>query len=241
MGGMVLTTRLPVLARRLHKWLALFVGVQAVIWTVSGVYMTAVHIDFIHGDHLVRSVDPPPTTANALIDPLVAARAVPGAQTVRLQWLLGTPVYAVAGPGPVVLLDAATAAMVPPPSEAQVREIARRRYTGKEAIVSAVLLRDVPFEVRGRRGPLWRIEFAHWNKPTFYISAETGELLTRRHELWRVFDFLFGLHIMDYQERENVNNLLLRAFSWSGLALAISGTWLLVYSFSGRKRRKAAA
>ena len=46
--------RLPALARKTHKWLALIIAVQAVFWMLSGLYMTAVHINIIHGDHLVR-------------------------------------------------------------------------------------------------------------------------------------------------------------------------------------------
>ena len=41
--------RLPALARTTHKWFALILAIQAVFWTLSGVYMTAVHIDIIHG------------------------------------------------------------------------------------------------------------------------------------------------------------------------------------------------
>ena len=47
--------RWPLLVRRTHKWLALVVGVQALLWTLTGFYMVVVHIDTIHGDHLVRA------------------------------------------------------------------------------------------------------------------------------------------------------------------------------------------
>jgi len=40
---------------------------------------------------------------------------------------------------------------------------------------------------------------------------------------------------MDYDERENVNNTLLRVFSMSGVLLALSGLWLLFYSFNRKK------
>ena len=42
--------RWPLLARRTHKWFSLIMGVQALFWIVSGLYMTAIHIDIIHGD-----------------------------------------------------------------------------------------------------------------------------------------------------------------------------------------------
>lgn len=46
--------RTNVLARKSHKWLGRFIDLQAVISSLSGLYMTIVHFDTIHGDHLVR-------------------------------------------------------------------------------------------------------------------------------------------------------------------------------------------
>ena len=233
-------SRMPLFARRLHKWIGLVVGVQLLVWTLSGFYMVAIDLDFIHGDHLVREVSPPTLDVAALGDPLLTARAVPGATGVRLHRVLGRDVYIAASPDGDVALDARSLERLPGPTEAEIRRIARERFNGPEPIVGIELLEEVPFEIRGRRPPLWRVQFEGWNKPTLYLSASTGELLSRRHELWRVFDFLFGLHIMDYSDRENPNNLLLRVFSWGALTLTLTGAWLLLYSFPRRKRRRSA-
>jgi len=48
------------------------------------------------------------------------------------------------------------------------------------------------------------------------------------------------LHIMDYDERSDAHNLLLITAQLTGLAFAITGLWLLFYSFSGRRRKKKA-
>src|SRR3546814_5553819 len=53
--AIVMAIRWPLLVRRTHKWLALVVGVQALLWTLTGFYMVVVHIDTIHGDHLVHA------------------------------------------------------------------------------------------------------------------------------------------------------------------------------------------
>jgi hypothetical protein len=42
-------------------------------------------------------------------------------------------------------------------------------------------------------------------------------------------------HIMDYENRTDVNNLLLRIAAIAGLGFALSGAWLLFYSFSTRR------
>ena len=36
--------RWPLLVRKTHKWLALFVGIQVVLWTVTGFYMVTVNV-----------------------------------------------------------------------------------------------------------------------------------------------------------------------------------------------------
>jgi hypothetical protein len=60
--------------------------------------------------------------------------------------------------------------------------------------------------------------------------------VTRRHRFWRWFDFLFMLHIMDYETRENVNNPLLRGATVLAATTAVSGLWLLYFSFRHKLR-----
>ena len=230
--------RTHVIARKTHKWIGLFVGLQVVVWSLSGLYMTAVHIDIIHGDHLIREAPPRAVDLSELRDPAALAAAA-GATGVRLAWVGDRPAFVLATEAGERVLDAASGQPVAMPGESDIRAIARATYTGSEAIASAKLISEVPGEIRGRKPPLWRVEFDHWNKPTLYFSATTGELLSRRHELWRIFDFVWMLHIMDYDERENVNNLLLRIFTWGALAMVLSGAWLLLYAFPKRKKKKA--
>jgi len=237
---MRLPMRIRVIARKTHKWLGLFIGLQVVIWSLSGLYMTVVHIDTIHGDHLVRTARQQSVTAPMLADPVVLAAAT-GAQSIRMGWLDGKPIYIAQNKRGEIAFDARSGHKIPNPSEATIRKLAASYYTGRDPIASAQLITDVPGEIRGRQPPLWRVEFDHWNKPTFYISPVSGEMLTRRHELWRIFDFVWMLHIMDYDERENVNNALLRVFTWGAVLMAISGAWLLLYAFPKKKKKAARA
>ncbi len=230
--------RIPVLARKTHKWLGLFIGAQVVVWSLSGLYMTVIHIDMIHGDHLVRNPPPVPIEAALMGDPLRLA-AAHGADQVRLARVRERPAYVLTRAHGEVVVDAMSGIALPPPSEAEVRAIATNIYMGEEAIASARLITRVPGEIRGRKAPLWRVEFDQWNQPTLYLSPTTGELIARRHELWRIFDFVWMLHIMDYDERENVNNPLLRGFTWGAVLMALSGLWLLFHAFPRRKRKPA--
>ena len=88
--------RTHVIARKTHKWLGLFIGLQVVVWSLSGIYMTVVHIDTIHGDHLVREVANPGIEAGALQDPIALA-ARENATGVRLAWIDEHPIYVAEG------------------------------------------------------------------------------------------------------------------------------------------------
>lgn len=230
--------RTRIVARKTHKWLGLLVGLQVVVWSLTGLYMTVVHLDIIHGDHLVRPEPVSSVDLANLLDP-VAVAVAKGAHGARLVWLRGRPAYLLSTEtGEETLVDAVDGVAVPPPNEADIRSIARSTYTGTEEISSAALITQIPGEIRGRRPPLWRVEFDQWNRPTLYFSPVTGELVTRRHELWRIFDFAWMLHVMGYEDRDNVNNIVLRVFTSSALLLALSGAWLLLFAFP-RKKKKA--
>ena len=42
---------------------------------------------------------------------------------------------------------------------------------------------------------------------------------------------------MDYEDRSDAHNRLLIAAQVAGLTFAVSGLWLLFYSFSGRRKK----
>jgi hypothetical protein len=233
--------RWPLLVRRIHKWLALFVGVQALIWTASGMYMVAVHIDYIHGDHLVRSDAPKAQDLSGFLAPAAIVAVEPEAREVRLSKLLDRPVWRADTPEGARIFDARSGTPLPALTQQQVEEAARRIYTGEPTIVSTRLLTVAPQEMQSRKPPYWQVEFDGWNRPTLYISPTTGELISRRHNLWRAFDIAWMLHIMDYDERTNVNNPLLRVATWSAVLMALAGAWLLIWSFPKKKKKKQAA
>ena len=60
---MVTKTRLHRFASRLHKWLALFAGVQIILWFASGAYMSFMPIEQVRGEHLIdrHAAKPLPT------------------------------------------------------------------------------------------------------------------------------------------------------------------------------------
>ena len=222
------------LSRSLHKWLALFVGVQLLIWAVTGFYMVAIDLDFIHGDPLVRNLRTPVGSTAAALPVSQLTSRYPEITLVSLHSLpvLSSPVYELTAAGRRVLVDAATGQQLSPLSSGMIRQLARSYYAGSGQLSAVQLLEhEVPMEVRGRAPPLWRADFDDWLQTTLYLHPDTGALVARRHRLWRWYDFLWMLHIMDYSERETPTGVVPRVATVLGAVTVVSGVWMLYFSF----------
>ena len=228
--------KLPFWVRKAHKWIGLVIGVQALLWMISGVYMTAISLDVIHGDHLAHVSDASLDPKTPRIDLGQIAERFPQFDSLKLKTFLGKEVYEVAASGKTHLVDAATGTLLSPLSRDLVLARAKELYQGEAEVRELTWVTKAPQEVASRAiyAPLWAVHFDDRANSTLYFSPQSGELLARRHDLWRWFDFLWMLHIMDYDTRTDVNNLLLRVAAGVGLAFALSGAWLVFYSFRRR-------
>lgn len=228
-----------VISRTLHKWLGLIVGLQLLIWLATGLYMVVVNIDFIHGDPLVKNMQQSVVVPDTRSLGLAGLRArYKGITQIALKPVMGKTFYVITTAEARYLVDPTSGALKSPLNEATAKEVARYHFAGSEPVINASLITsDPPMEIQTRGLPLWRIDFDDRFASSFYIDPYDGSLVTRRHQYWRIFDFMWMLHIMDYEDRSDAHNLLLITAQATGLTFAITGLWLLFYSFSGRRRK----
>ena len=213
--------------QRIHRWLALLLGAQVVLWMLSGVFMSWFHINLVRGE-TNSSVDfPTELLARNYAAPGGVIAQMDFVTDVRLTTFLGKPVYQVTDSNGVALFSASTSARISPISKSQAQEVAETDFIGDGEVVSVERLIDPPGEYRGKK-PVWRVTFDDRLSTRIYISPDTGEISARRNVIWRVYDFFWMLHIMDYGDRENFNNPLVRAASVTGLLFAGSGLFLLI-------------
>ena len=120
----------------------------------------------------------------------------------------------------------------------EARAIARRAYVPDSPIADITLITEASrgSEYRERPVPAFRVSFDDPLGTRLYVSIERGTVTARRNDRWRIFDFLWMLHIMDYQTRDNFNSLLLQAVSTLGLVTVLSG-FILAGVTSPRLRR----
>ena len=81
-------------------------------------------------------------------------------------------------------------------------------------------------EYRGRDLPIYKVLTETDDNTSIYINPMSGDISAIRSDSWRMWDLLWALHIMDYDERDNINNFLLRLFSILALISSISGITL---------------
>ena len=219
--------------RRWHTWLGWLVGLPLLLWTLSGVLMVAKPIEEVRGEHLVS---PPPPLRLTSYPVVPAIEGVP-IKSLSLQqradgprWVIGLP------DGNNRLADPATGALLPPLSAADaVREVAAR-YVG-DASVTAANRTDPdkpPLDLR-RNIAAWQVVMSDGTR--FYVDSGSGEIVARRTDWWRLYDFMWGLHIMDLKTREDMHNPLVIGFGLLALVSTLLALALLPLTL--RRRRRA--
>jgi len=223
-------------SRKLHKWLMLFVGAQLLIWAATGTYMVVMDIDYIHGDSLVTAYKNAKANDELNVEQInfslnTLLQQYPNAEKVNLTLLQGKAVYQFKVGKKWQLVSAKTGELLPNISKAQAILIAKSRYTGNGQAIAADLITQSNGEVSPRILPAWQISFDDFGSPRLYISVQTGEVVTKRHSFWVLFDWLFRFHIMDYGEDEDASNILLLVIALISLLACITGVVLTYVSF----------
>ncbi len=236
--------------RRTHRFMGVFLGIQFLLWTVGGLYFSWTNIDEIHGD-LQRKVVPLINGNAALVAPdLILKRApqkVDYIKSLQIVNILQKPFYSIQytsnGKLHTLLADAATGVIRSPVRQNEAVQIAKASFNGSPQPVKIEYLVSTGshHEYREKPLPAWAVTFDSPIETTVYVSANFARVKSFRNNKWRIFDFLWMLHTMDYNGRDNLNNWLLRVFSIIGLLTILSGFVLFYDSSKWKKsaRRKA--
>ncbi len=191
--------------------------------------MTLMPIEQVRAEHTIAPAPDYPLDPAALMslsdvsDRLGGVR-IDGAQLRR--WHDG-PVWALETSLDPVTVDAVTGARRTPVDRSAAVAIAQAGFAGDAAIGEVIYLPEPTFEYR-RPNPAWRVSFEDGEGTRLYVNARTGEIDARRNAMWRVFDFFWMLHVMDYRERENFNHPLIISMAVLALLTVLAGLSLLV-------------
>lgn len=225
--------------RKLHKITATLVGLQLLLWMVSGLYMTAVPIDIVRGQHLVDKPASQPLNALGVFPIDSVSQQYPDITKIELSKLREQLVYRLTGKDGTLYLNGNTGQPLTPLSEIEARGVATSVYLGKGNIanVSWITKENAPAELGSRSLPVWQITYDDLFESTLYISGFSGDVSAVRSDIWRMFDFLWMLHIMDYEDRSNFNNPLVILASSIGCFIVLSGLLMLINTMRHKRWR----
>lgn len=217
--------------RKLHKWLGLVVGLQLALWTISGLVFAWLDHHQVSAEHSVREIKPRVLTSGGHISEPAGWLAREGLGQIfeiRLVPFLDQWVWHLETSDRRQLRNADGTLLVL--DEHIVKRLALSHYAGDGALQSVIYSAEDHMEARGA-GAVWQASFQDPQETTLYFAADDGRLVATRNAAWRIFDFFWMLHTMDYSGRDNFNNPLAITIGFAVLWLSLSGVILLVRSF----------
>ena len=220
--------------RRWHIWLGWIVGIPFLVWTVSGLLMVWKPIEEVRGSHLMAEPKPM-RMAGVLVPPALAGVPL---QSLNLEQRAAGPRWVIALPdGTTRLASAETGALLPPLSAADATSEVMARYSGT-AKVRSVRRTSPDAPPIDLRRPIATWQVAMVDGTHFYVDAASGEVVARRTAWWRLYDFMWGLHIMDPTTREDTHNPWVVGFGIVALITTLLALIMLPLTVKRRKKSR---
>ncbi len=217
--------------RIVHRYLGIIIGIQFLFWTIGGLYFSWTNIAKIRGKDIVRDEENISLT-NDLISPssIIFTNEITNSfKSIELVPLLDSFYYKVITQvnekDVTIMLNAKTGIKRKLLTIAEAKTIVSNRLKLPTSIdnVSLITSTNGHHEYREKPLPAYALSISKPYAATVYVDATTGEIHNVRNNQWRVFDWLWMMHVMDYKDRDNINNWVLRIFSLLGLCTLISG------------------
>ena len=208
------------IVRNTHKYLSFFISLQLFLWTISGIYFAFNKIELVRGEQY-RLTESFPVNFNEVnfsrsdvyqikaikkLDEIIfVVNASKGTEYLNA---LGTPVSKL--------------------SKSEVFEIVSSSSTLVPIDLEEISESSKGSEFRGRDLPLYKVTSLNDKdkKINLYLNVFSGEITAVRSLQWRIWDLMWGFHIMDWQTRDKINNIFLKIFSILALVSSISGILL---------------
>ena len=227
-------------AGKVHKWLALLMAIQILFWFVSGLFFAVAPIEQVRSEHMKASTPAPQIPAALAAAGLQRIPADAAGERIEVRSLLTRPVALVSPhEGRPRLFDLTTGRQLSPIPAALAVQIAETDHAGDQRAAQVTLVTKESPEYRAAL-PAWRIDFDDGANRAVYVAQDTGTVTARRSTLWRVFDFLWSLHIMDFKNHEDFNTPLLIISTALALIMIVAGIILFPsrLGFNAWRRRR---
>ena len=208
------------LVRKTHKYLSILISIQLLLWTISGIYFAFNQIELVRGEQYrlpqVFSIDL--SKINLVLDSVksihVARRF--GEEILIVRKEAGTEYLNLEG----VALEKL--------SREEAKSIVSSVTSLTPLAVEVINDPEPGSEYRGRNLPLFKVvtQDQENDEINVYVDAISGQVVAIRSQQWRLWDLMWGLHIMDWETRDEINNWLLKLFSVLALISSLTGVFI---------------
>ena len=216
------------LVRKIHKYLSFFISLQLLLWTVSGIYFAFNKIELVRGEQYRKQVE-------QSIDLGDFDFEIPNTTDVNIKKRLGENIAVIKVDGTTKYLNKSGESI----SKLTVSEAMNAvisNTTLSPVLVEEIVNERSGSEYRGRSLPIYKVESKTDDglDINVYLNVFSGEVVAIRSNKWRIWDLMWGLHIMDWKERDNISNILLKIFSILALVSSVTGI-MLFFKFDFKK------
>ena len=208
---------MKLLIRKTHKYLSFFISIQLLLWTISGIYFSFNKIELVRGEQYIEVVEKPINLSAINFN-------IPNSENISIINRLDKEIVIVSTKSSKRYLDKNGNPLDKLSIEEAMKSV-EIKTTLLPLEVIEITDRKSGSEFRGRSLPIYKVESKNTknNDINVYVNIYSGEIMAIRSPQWRVWDLMWGFHIMDWKDRDNINNLLLKVFSILALVSSITG------------------
>ena len=210
------------LVRKTHKYLSILISIQLLLWTISGIYFAFNQIELIRGEQYrltqVFSIDL--SKINLILDSV---------QSIQVARRFDEEILIVRKEAGTEYLDLGGATL-DKISREEAKVIVSNVTSLTPLAVEEINDPDPGSEYRGRNLPLFKVitKDQENDEINVYVDAISGQVVAIRSAGWRLWDLMWGLHIMDWETRDEINNWLLKLFSVLALISSLTGVFIFL-------------
>ena len=232
--------------RKIHKWASLLVGLQVIIWVVSGLVFNVIDHQKARGNTYRQALTPTVSLNVNLIPVEHLLNAYPNTIELNQTSILSKPYYLLtqqqglyrhfsnnyhivnAVTGQLTLVDKPLAIA-----------IAKASYNGPGDITSATLITPPIADFIKHKNPSWQVNFNDKLATSVYVEQGSGRVIGHSNSDKRFADFFYMLHFMDYGSAGNFNTVQIKLFAFITLWLTLTGLiWTIHLLRKGNYRFK---
>ena len=208
------------LVRKIHKYLSFFISLQLLLWTVSGIYFAFNKIELVRGEQYLNHVETNFDLSKLNIE-------IEKAKAVEFKKRLDKEIVIIKTKDTTKYLN-----MTGQPLKKISMEDAMNSVSSQTILIpfatEEVVNEKSGSEYRGRSLPIYRVKSKNEKgaELNVYINTYSAEVVAIRSNKWKIWDLMWGFHIMDWKERDNIDNLLLKIFSILALVSSVTGIML---------------